>query len=154
MDRALELVLLVLQAFLVAFMWAHDWVPLGTLNDIPAVRRRGSTQRRVAITLLQSISFTIGLALSAAYFGHVYPFWIREWLWVSYVALFVAHSHAWWGPYLWSDPRRAARYEVMFGSTHSFLPARHGMVPNTLHTLVHAATFATLVVLVASRVLV
>jgi hypothetical protein len=35
----------------------------------------------------------------------------------------------------------------MFGKTHSFLPPRNGMVPNTAHILLHLATAATLIVL-------
>jgi hypothetical protein len=35
----------------------------------------------------------------------------------------------------------------MFGNTHAFLPERNGIVPNTLHCILHAATVATLVVL-------
>jgi hypothetical protein len=37
----------------------------------------------------------------------------------------------------------------MFGNTHSFLPKRTGMVPNTAHILLHVATLATLMVLFA-----
>jgi hypothetical protein len=44
------------------------------------------------------------------------------------------------------EPERAARYQIMFGKTHSFLP-RNGMVPNTAHILLHLATAATLIVL-------
>jgi hypothetical protein len=35
----------------------------------------------------------------------------------------------------------------MFGKTHSFLPVRNGMVPNTAHILLHLATAATLIFL-------
>ncbi|SDG11020.1 hypothetical protein [Paraburkholderia phenazinium] len=45
------------------------------------------------------------------------------------------------------DAKRAARYRIMFGNTHSFLPMRNGMVPNTLHVLLHLSTAVTLVVL-------
>jgi hypothetical protein len=40
----------------------------------------------------------------------------------------------------------------MFGNTHSFLPQRNGMVPNTAHILLHVATLATLVVLFGKSV--
>jgi hypothetical protein len=35
----------------------------------------------------------------------------------------------------------------MFGRTHTFLPVRHGIAPNTLHVLLHLATLATLILL-------
>jgi hypothetical protein len=44
-------------------------------------------------------------------------------------------------------PERAARYQIMLGKTHSFLPPRNGIVPNTAHFLLHLATAATLIVL-------
>jgi len=55
---------------------------------------------------------------------------------------------AWWLPYFFGpDARRAARYQLAFGRTHSFLPLRRGIVPNTLHILLHLSTLATLLVL-------
>jgi hypothetical protein len=70
------------------------------------------------------------------------------WLWISYGALLVGQIRAWWVPYLLvPEPERAARYQVMFGKTHSFLPKRNGLVPNTAHILLHLATVGTLFVL-------
>jgi hypothetical protein len=67
---------------------------------------------------------------------------------VSYGLLFIGQIRAWWIPYLFRpEPERAARYQIMFGKTHSFLPSRNGMVPNTAHILLHLATAATLIVL-------
>ena len=57
-------------------------------------------------------------------------------------------SNAGMVPYLLKpDPERAERYRKMFGNTHSFLPRRNGMVPNTAHILLHLATAATLLCL-------
>ena len=36
--RVLEAILLALQVLQVVFLWIHDWVPLGRLNDVVAVR--------------------------------------------------------------------------------------------------------------------
>jgi hypothetical protein len=47
---ALEITLLVLQALQVVILWVHDWIPLGRLNDISAVRSQDTTQRLVVIT--------------------------------------------------------------------------------------------------------
>ena len=145
---ASEILLLALQAFQVVFLWVHDWVPLGSLNDVAAVRKADSLGRLVYITLLQSVPWTIGLAGSVWYFGQRYPGWLADWLWISYVILLLGQLRAWWLPYLLKpEPERAERYRMMFGKTHSFLPVRNGMVPNTAHILLHLASAATLVVL-------
>jgi hypothetical protein len=36
----IEIILLVLQVFQVLFLWFHDWIPLGRLNDVTSVRGR------------------------------------------------------------------------------------------------------------------
>jgi hypothetical protein len=62
--------------------------------------------------------------------------------------LFCGLLQAWWIPYLFHpEPERAARYEVMFGATHAFLPQRNGIGVNTLHVIFHLATVALLIVL-------
>jgi hypothetical protein len=69
-------------------------------------------------------------------------------LWITYGLLFVGMLRAWWLPYLVSpDPDRAARYRIIFANTHSLLPQRNGMAPDTLHTLFHLALVATLITL-------
>jgi hypothetical protein len=147
-DRILETVLLVLEVLQVVFLWIHDWIPLGSLNDVVAVRSQNTLGRLVTVTVFQSLPWTIGLYFSALYFGRSYPGWLHSWLWISYVVLLVGQIRAWWVPYLFrADPQRAARYRIMFGNTHSFLPVRNGLVPNTAHIVLHACTAATLVVL-------
>lgn len=144
----MEAIFVALQGFQVLFLWIHDWVPLGRLNDVAAVRREDSTTRLVTVTLLQSIPWTIGLVGSIAYFGRPYPGWLTNWLWISYLILFVGQLRAWWVPYLLKpEPTRAERYKRMFGNTHSFLAQRNGLVPNTAHVLLHVATAATLALL-------
>jgi len=81
----------------------------------------------VAATLISLIPFAIGLAASAVYLGRAYPAWLFWWLWISYGLLLVGELTAWWIPYLFHpEPERAARYQVMFGATHAFLPERSG----------------------------
>jgi len=143
-----ELTLLALQGFQVLFLWSHDWIPLGRLNDVAAVRAQDPFGRLLRVTLVQSVPFTIGLAGSVLYWGRLYPGWLYWWLWISYGILFVGQMRAWWVPYFFqADAERAERYQKMFGNTHSFLPVRNGLVPNTAHILLHLATAATLVVL-------
>jgi hypothetical protein len=146
----LDKVLLALQAYQVLFLLIHDWIPLGRLNDLAAVRSQDTLGRLVRVTAIQTIPFAIGLYFSARYFGAGYPHWLVMWLWISYALLFIGQLRAWWVPYLLKlDPQRAERYRIMFGNTHSFLPQRNGMVPNTAHILLHIATLATLIVLFA-----
>lgn len=142
--------LVVLQAIHVAFLWLHDWLPLAPLNDVAAVKRQDPTARLVKVTLIQSLPYTIGLLASLLYSAEhtPYPAWLWSWLWISYGLLLAGELSAWWVPYLIRpDPVRAARYRAMFGNTSGFLPERNGIVPNTLHCLLHVATLATLVTL-------
>jgi len=140
--------LFALQCFHVLFLALHDWIPLGTFNDVKAVREANPGRKLVTATLINLIPFAIGLAASAVYLGRAYPAWLIWWLWISYVLLFFGELTAWWIPYLFrQEPARAARYQVMFGATHAFLPERNGIRPNTLHVILHIATLTTLVVL-------
>jgi hypothetical protein len=140
--------LFALQCFHVVFLALHDWVPIGKLNDVKAVRAANPGRKLLAATLISLTPFAIGLAASASYFGRVYPACLLWWLWISYGLLFVGELTAWWIPYLFHpEPERAARYEVMFGATHTFLPERNGIRPNPLHVILHIVTLTTLVVL-------
>ena len=141
-------VLIALQTLQVAILWLHDWVPLGRLNDVTEVQAQDRQARLIRVTLIQSLPFTIGLVATITYARTAHPSWLWSWLWISYVLLFAGELRAWWWPYLiHPDPVRAARYKVMFGRTAAFLPEHNGIVPNTLHTILHAATAATLLVL-------
>ena len=140
--------LFALQCFHVIFLALHDWVPLGKLNDVKAARAANPGRKLLAATLISLTPFAVGLAASAIYFGRLYPEWLLWWLWISYGLLFVGELTAWWIPYLIHPEReRAARYQVMFGATHTFLPERNGIRPNTLHVILHIVTFTTVVVL-------
>ena len=148
--QSVEVTLIVLQAFQVLFLWIHDWVPLGRLNDVHAVRNADPMERLMLVTFIQSAPFTVGLIFTVLNLGRSYPHWLYSWLWISYGLLLLGQIRAWWIPYLIRpEPERAARYQVMFGKTHSFLPHRNGLVPNTAHVLLHLATAATLVLLFA-----
>jgi hypothetical protein len=140
--------LLALQCFHVLFLALHDWIPLGTLNNVKAVREANPNGKLLTATLISLVPFAAGLAGSAIYFGRAYPHWLSWWLWISYGILFYGELKAWWIPYFFRlEPERAARYQIMFGTTHAFLPERNGIRPNTLHAILHAATVALLVIL-------
>ena len=126
----------------------HDWLPLGPLNDVAAVKSQDTKMRLVTVTFIQSVPFTIGLLFCLIHFRQPYPPWLNLWLRISYTTIFIGQLRAWWLPYLFRpEPERAARYRIMFGNTHSFLPMRNGLVPNTAHILLHIATLLTLVLL-------
>src|SRR3984893_13678924 len=108
-NREIEMVLLALQVFQVLFLWVHDWIPLGRLNDVAAVRSQDTRRRLVTVTLIQSVPWTIGLCFSLLHFRRPYPGWLYDWLVISYGLLFIGQIRAWWIPYLFRpEPKRAA----------------------------------------------
>jgi len=107
-NREIEGVLLALQAFQVLFLWVHDWIPLGRLNDVAAVRSQDTRRRLVTVTLIQSAPWTVGLCFSLSHFRRPYPDWLYNWLVISYGLLFIGQIRAWWIPYLFRpEPERA-----------------------------------------------
>jgi hypothetical protein len=143
--RNSDTVLITLQAFVTAFLLLHDWIPLGRLNNLAAMRGEDSLGRRIWVTLLLALPAAIGLYFSAERFGRPYPQWLWMLLWITYGLLLLGLLSAWWVPYLLApDRERAERYKVIFAGTHSFLPERNGITPNTLHVLFHAATVGVL----------
>jgi hypothetical protein len=139
---------LALQTLVVAFLLFHDWIPLGRLNNLAAIRGEDTLLRSIFVTLLPAVPAAIGLFFSARHFRQSYPDWLEMLLWITYGLFIVGMLRAWWIPYLvLPDAERAARYQIIFAGTHSFLPRRNGMAPDTLHTLFHLVTLATLVAL-------
>ena len=138
-----------LQVVQVIILWLHDWIALPPLNDVAAVKRENSLGRLALATVIQSAPYTVGLVGTlASRAGAPLHGWVMGWLWISYAILFVGELQAWWIPYLrGTTAERVARYGEMFGRTHAFLPARHGITPNTLHVVLHACTAATLILL-------
>jgi hypothetical protein len=139
--------LLALQCFHVLFLALHDWISMGTFNDVNAVRMTYPVRKLIAGTVVSVTPFAIGLGASAIHFGRTYPAWLFWWLWISYGLLFVGELKAWWIPFLFHPEQERARYQAMFGATHAFLPERNGIRPNTLHVVLHILTLTTLVVL-------
>ena len=138
-----------LQAFHVAFLLLHDWVPLGRLNDIRAQRATDPVRKRVLTTVLSALPYLLLFGFSIRDVRlHRLTHSLVFWLWVGYGALFAGELKAWWIPYfLRPDPERAARYRKLFGETYSFLKERNGIQPNALHVFLHAATLGMLLLL-------
>jgi hypothetical protein len=82
-SSALEIAFLVLQVLQVAFLWLHDWIPLGRLNNIAAVQSQDSRQKLVLVTIASSSFFTLGLIVCLLYIGQRYPQWLTIYLWVT-----------------------------------------------------------------------
>jgi len=138
--------LLVLQCFVVLFVALHNWIPLGTLNNVKGVRVEFPTGKLLVTTLINFTPFAIGLAATAFYIGRVYPGWVLWWLWITYGLACWGSFTAWWMPYLLRpDPKRVARYRTMYADTHAFLPEHNGIRPNTLHVLFDIVTVAILI---------
>lgn len=147
-SRPLETTFIGLQVFNVAFLLLHDWIPLGRLNNLAAIRSQDKLSRSIFVTLLPVVPAAVCLFYSVKYFGQPYPHSVAMWLWITYGSLLIGLLRAWWVPYLFvPDMERAARYRIIFAGTHSFLPQRNGMAPDTLHTAFHLAAVATLVLL-------
>jgi len=148
MHSFLVMALIALQAFVVIFIALHDWIPLGTLNNVRAVQSADSTRKLVTVTVLSTSPFAVGLAATMSYAGSRFPQWLNWWLWISYGAALYGLIRAWWGPYLfYNEPARATRYQAMFSGTHAFLPIRNGIRPNTLHIGLHVVILAIIGVL-------
>jgi hypothetical protein len=140
--------LLGLECLVVLFVALHNWIPLGRLNDVRGVRTEFPGSKLLIITLINFTPFAFGLAASAFYFNRRFPGWLFWWLWISYALAVYGSLKAWWIPYLLRpDPALAARYKVMHGATHTFLPERNGISPNTLHVIFDVLTLAVLIVL-------
>jgi len=94
-NSRVEIIFLGLQVFQVLFLWLHDWIPLGRLNDVAAVRSQDTMLRLVVVTFIQSVPFSIGLLFSILHLGRPYPHWLYMWLWISYSLIFVGQFRAW-----------------------------------------------------------
>ena len=140
-------ILIVLQCFVVAFVSLHNWIPLGELNDPQAVRTEFSGSKLFFTTLSNFIPAGFGLACSIYFYGH-FPEWLIWYLWIFYLLACCGSGYAWWIPYFFgAGTARLAREQELYRKTHSFLPMRHGVRPNTLHVIFDVATVGVLATL-------
>lgn len=141
---------LLCQLYVVLFIALHDWVPLGSLNNLAGVRAVDTGMRLARTTVLSTLPFAVGLAGSACYAGTPFPPWLMWVLWITYGAALYGILRAWYLPYLvYSDPVRAARYRERFADTHAFLPVRNGIRPDTLHVTFHVVLLVAIALLFA-----
>ena len=147
--RAIEGGLLALQGLQVAFLLLHDWVPLGRLSNLAAVRSTDSTARLFWTTILSALPFAAVFVVCCLHgTTFIWPMWLQTWLWYTCLFAIAGALIAWWIPYLLRpNPERAARYKVRFAGTVSFLPERNGIRPDALHVVYHVVLVATVVLL-------
>ena len=139
-----------LQSLQLLVLLFHDWVPLGRLNDIRAVQAAHPRRLLLLGTAVSSLLPGIGWILSLSHHNGPWPAWLAGYLVFAYLFLFTGEIEAWWAGYFFGyRADRAAGYRAMYGNTIAFLPPRHGIQPNALHVLLHAATVATLLLLAA-----
>ncbi|GAA0339456.1 hypothetical protein GCM10008967_32230 [Bacillus carboniphilus] len=134
-----EKLLLAGLSFILIFMIVQDWVPLGTLNDVQAVKAEHSFNQLVTITLINVAQILLLMGLVVIFMGKRYPIWVKFWLIIHQVCIFAGVLISWWIPYFfgYGAEQKVEEYKQMFGETHSFLPVMNGIVPNTLHFLFH-----------------
>ncbi len=152
MSPTVQLILIFLQALQLLFLLVHDWLPLGRLNDVAAFRRTSTPREMLLALLVPSIPVATAFVLSIVYFRSSFPPWLRTWLCVTYGLLFLGELESWWIPYAFgTSSARVERYQSLFSRTHSFLPPRHGIVPNTLHVILHVLTLTTVLLALLHR---
>jgi hypothetical protein len=134
------------QGFVVLFIAFHDWIPLGSLNNLSGIRAADSRLKLFVVTMLSTLPFAVGFGGSIYYSSNGFPMWLMWWLWISYGVGLYGILRAWWIPYLLVvDPIRAARYQQRFSQTHAFLPMRNGIRPDTLHVSFHVVVVVLIV---------
>src|SRR5690625_4912682 len=128
-------------------MIVQDWVPLGSLNDIQAIADEQSFNGLLMVTMINVGQILLLLGIVIVFIGKKYPIWIKLWLIIHQLCIFVGVLIAWWIPYFfgYGAEQRVERYHRMFGDTHAFLPVMNGIVPNTLHTIFHIALLACII---------
>jgi hypothetical protein len=138
--------LIALQIFQLLFLLLHDWVQLGSLNNVSAFQKSTTLPQKVASLLIPSIPVMIGLGFTLLANTRGPSLSFRIIFSAVYGFLLLGELEAWWIPYAFgTSAERVALYRTLFAGTHSFLPSRHGITPNTLHVALHAATVATLI---------
>ena len=148
--RKSEKILLFGLSLLFLFMMVHDWIPLGSLNDIQDVSAENSKKELVIATSIGAVQILLLMAILLLFIGKKYPVWAKLWLIIHPSCIFVGAMMSWWIPYLFGigAEERAERYRVIFGNTHSFLPVKNGIVPNTLHSLFHLTLLLCIILVI------
>ncbi|WP_042141994.1 hypothetical protein [Paucisalibacillus sp. EB02] len=146
--RFSEKVLILGYCFILLFMIVQDWVPLGSLNDIHAIKQEKTTNELIIVTLVGVLQVAFLIFLMLLFIGKRYPLFVKLWLVIHPSCIFAGVLMSWWIPYFTGigATERIASYTAMFGNTHTFLPVMNGIVPNTFHILFHVTLFVCILV--------
>lgn len=87
----------------------HNWIPLGTLNNVRGVRVAFPTGKLLFTTLINFTPVAVGLAATVFYFRRGHPGWVFWWLWITYGLACYGSFKAWWMPYLFRPDASASR---------------------------------------------
>jgi hypothetical protein len=140
------LALIVLQLYMVLFLLLHDWVKIGPFTDPTGFGDENSLGELIFQTVVNTLPILIGFVLALLYMGKRFPIGAKIYICLLYPIYLFGEFQAWWLPYFFGKAlgrdidEVVARYEVMFGNTHAFLPPLNGIVVNTAHVLLHLST--------------
>jgi hypothetical protein len=136
----------------VLFLSLHDWIPLGRLTDLPALRSQRSRKERILASLLMGAISGLALYLNWAHSPSPSR-GILLFTLILYLFFLAGAIQAWWLPYLFgigASEKLISEYQVMFGNTCTWLPIRNGITVNAIHIVWHVTALLT-VVLAAIR---
>ena len=74
---------LLCQLYVVLFIALHDWLPLGSLNNLAGIRAVDTRMQLLRTTVLSALPFVIGLAGSLYYSATHFPPWLMWVLWIA-----------------------------------------------------------------------
>ena len=148
MHSTATIILIGLECVAVLFVGLHNWIPLGSLNDLKAVRVEFTPVKLFFVTLSNFIPVTIGLVLSIFYLKTGHPRWVFWYLWIFWLLACAGSLKSWWIPYFSREETpHIARDRLLYKNTHAFLPDHNGVRPNTLHVIFDVITIAILITL-------
>lgn len=144
-----EWVLFILQGYMVLFLALHDWVKIGPFTDPDGFDNANTLKEAILQTVGNTLPILFSFLLAIMFAGKTYPLAARIYLMLVYPIYLFGEFQAWWLPYFFGKTigrdfeETVARYQVMFGETHAFLPEMNGIVVNTAHVFLHSATMTS-----------
>ena len=111
--RVSEILLLMGYSFILLFMLSHDWIPLGSFNDIEAIREVKTVKELVTVTFINAGQIILLMGIIIAFIGKKYPIWIKLWLIIHPSCIFAGALIAWWIPYFFGYGAEARAENVL-----------------------------------------
>ena len=124
------------QTILWVILAIHDWLPLGRLNDVTALRKQQSLFATLCATVINlgACTWALWLTLPVGKLGVSLPLDVV----LIYLFMTVGTLLAWWKPYFFGSSAEMKQKMQPYVNTHHVLPARGDNIrPNTLHLIVH-----------------